>query len=141
MKKDDEYYIVRIHKACSDDWDRRTVGKSQDEMIKILEEIEGESSVDRVARIGFHLHEAFAIIQKMLNDPVPSDGDKVYDVSWMPRVPKMNEEPRLVKSSMTRAEMLDRLHWISSEEFGEDLDEWADWMAAFKENPPAWGYR
>ncbi len=141
MSKDNWYYLLRIQRACEDYWNSRTTGKPDEEIMKILEEIEGESSVDRAARIGFHLHEAFAIIQQLQNDPMPSDHDKVYELSWMPRVPKMHEEPRLMQSSMTRTEMLDRLHWISSEEFGEDLDEWADWMAAFEANPPAWGYR
>lgn len=147
MIKDQHFYERRIRQKLQSDFEQAIFGLSEDELLAMRDNFYGNEDRDLLLRLGVHLHEAFAIIQQILNDPKPTDPEKIYDLDWTSRVPERSRTSSLVsvcqpmKSRMTRAEMLDRLHWISSEEFGEDLDEWASWMAAFKENPPAWGYR
>lgn len=147
MSKDQRFYERRILQKQKSNFEQAISGLSGDELLAMYDNFSGNENTDLMLRIGVHLHEAFAIIQKILSDPKPTDPEKIYDLDWTSRVPERGSASSLawqsqpMRSSMTRAEMLDRLHWISSEEFGEDLDEWVSWMAAFKENPPAWGYR
>lgn len=147
MSKDQRFYERRLLQKQKSNFERAISGLSGDELLAMYDNFSGNEDTDLMLRVGVHLHEAFAIIEKILNDPRPTDPKKIYDLNWTSCVPERSLASSLVwecqpmKSSMTRSEMLDRLHWISSEEFGEDLDEWTDWMAAFKENPPAWGYR
>ncbi|WP_339109748.1 hypothetical protein [Thioclava sp. GXIMD4216] len=141
MKKDNWYYISRLWKAGDERHERLTQGKTTDEIFDMLDELNAETSDARVARIGLHLHEAFAIIRLLVDDIMPEDPDKVYDLAWVDRVSELMGKGELHHERKNRAQLLDRLHWISSEEFGEDLDEWVDWMAAFEANPPPWGWR
>ena len=76
----------------------------------------------------------------MIDDPYPSDPDKVYSLNWREfDVGSFGLVDR--EACFNRAQMLERLHWISSEEFGEDIAEWIDWMTAFENDPAPSGYR
>ncbi|WP_406735853.1 hypothetical protein [Thioclava sp. GXIMD4215] len=141
MKKDDLYYFQRIWDAAEKLYNKKTEGKSWDEILAMTHALDAESGIEREVRIGIHLHEAFAIIRLLVDDMMPEDPDKIYDVVWVDRVSELMGKGELHHEKRTRAQLLKRLHWISSEEFGEDLDEWVDWMAAFEANPPPWGAR
>lgn len=39
---------------------------------------------------------------------------------------------------LTRAQMIERIEWISNEAFGEDGSEWSDWLEAFEADVPLW---
>lgn len=143
MKKNNDYYEGRLVRAGYERDEKMTKGKSSAEIVAILDELNAESSVARISRIGVNLNEAFAIIRALLSDPEPTDPGKIHHIEWIDRMSAIPKDAKgdLLKQDWTRAQMLDRLHWISSEEFGEDLDEWTSWMTAFLENPPAWGWR
>lgn len=76
---------------------------------------------------------AHAIIKQLLDAPNPSAPSVIYQVNWIDRVPRDDAQPRL---QATREELLKRLHWISSEAFGENLNEWRSWLSAFETNTP-----
>ena len=140
MTKDDMYYIRRLKQAGFEEDARMTAGKTPEEIYEMLDELNAESPPERLARIGQNQNQAFAIIRAMIDDPYPSDPDKVYSLNWREfDVGSFGLVDR--DARFTRAQMLERLHWISSEEFGEDIAEWIDWMTAFENDPAPSGYR
>ena len=141
MTKDDMYYIRRLRKAGEERHARMTAGKTLEERYAMLDELNAESSPERLARIGQNQNQAFAIIRAMIDDPYPSDPDKVYTLNWQEFIAKGHGYFADREARFTRAQMLERLHWISSEEFGEDIAEWIDWMTAFENDPAPSGYR
>ena len=141
MKKDDMYYIRRLKQAGFEEDARMTAGKTPEEIYEMLDELNAESPPERISRIGQNQNQAFAIIRAMIDDPYPSDPDKVYTLNWQEFIAKGHGYFADREARFTRAQMLERLHWISSEEFGEDIAEWIDWMTAFENDPAPSGYR
>ncbi|MBT0958211.1 hypothetical protein IV417_12505 [Alphaproteobacteria bacterium KMM 3653] len=141
MTKDSLYYMRRLQKVGYERNKRMTAGKTPEEIYEILDELNADTSEDWISRIGQNQDEAFAIIRAMIDDPYPSDPDKIYSLKWQVFVAKGTGYFADREGDFTRAQMLERLHWISSEEFGEDIAEWIDWMTAFEANPAPFGFR
>ncbi|UWQ79511.1 hypothetical protein K3725_00435 [Leisingera sp. S132] len=142
MKRNAPYYLSRLEAKADSYFEENVETLSGEAFLEAYDLFSEQFSRQALsARIGEHLNEAVAIIRALLDDPEPTEPEKIYDFLWVDRVSNLMGKGELMQAKLTRAEMLERLHWITSEEFGEDLDEWADWMAAFEANPPAWGYR
>ncbi|MFV0472733.1 MAG: hypothetical protein ACK5MQ_00590 [Pikeienuella sp.] len=143
VRKDNLYYEKRLMKAHNERFERETAGKTGEEFFAILERFERESPLDMLVRISVNLNEASAIIRELWRDDGPTDPEKAHDLVWVDRMSALRKKGggKLMQARMTRAEMLERLRWISGEEFGEDLPEWLDWITAFETNSPPSGYR
>ena len=76
MTKDDMYYIRRLRKAAEERDAKTTAGKTPDEIYAILDELNAESSPERLARIGQNQNQAFAIIRLMIDEPYTRDAQK-----------------------------------------------------------------
>ena len=137
VKKDHRYYEDRIWADWRARMDALPQGLDDAAFAELFAELEEESAPERIARIGMHFNEARAIIETLFADPDPTEPTKTYEVVWADRVHgtiDRSDAPPTLRG--TRAEILQRLHWITSETFGEDLDEWSDWLQAFEENTP-----
>ena len=137
MKKDASYYEDRLWDKWNARVDALPNGLSDDEFSIQYAALEEDNAVTMITRIGLHFNEARAIIQQLLDDPDPSDPNSIYLVVWADRVPGIiDRDTAPPQLRTTRQGLIERLHWISSEEFGEDLDEWRSWLAAFEANTP-----
>ncbi|OKH87849.1 hypothetical protein [Thalassospira sp. TSL5-1] len=131
MKKDASYYEDRIRKKKKKQFDELTVGLSDEEFLKIPDEVLEETYPETTLnRIRVFLREADAMISALVNDTPDLNGK--YNFSWI-RPKSYFRERALVTDSRSREEIIKRLEWISNEDFGNDIDEWKSWINAFKE--------
>ena len=85
------------------------------------------------ARAACNSPEAFAIIQSL--EKLGKSSEEKILVEW--EEPKSNGRKWFIKKyahDMSHQDMLSRLAWITSEEYGDDINLWKKWVEFRKEN-------
>lgn len=142
MTKDREYYESRLKakadRMYAEETEGMTIRQVLDEKMDVYENM---NVIGFLSRISLHFNEAKVIIRKLVDNFDDEDPDKIYDLLWVDRVTELFGKGELMTANSTKAEMIERIQWISNEDFGEDIFEWSDWLEAFEADIPSWGDR
>lgn len=143
MKKDAEYYEARMIEKSNVIYKNEIANLPDEEALEKIDHFNDELSYQAMlTRIAYNFTEAKEIIKQLANVSENEDPDKIYDLTWVAvSSKKMPFGGEVMTAKMTKKEMIKNLEAIASEEFGEDLDEWQSWLAAFEKNPPPRGFR
>jgi tRNA A37 N6-isopentenylltransferase MiaA len=131
------FYIDRLAHRAWEKLQQALDGRDfEDVLDKDPDLVEQNSQSFLIARVLLHMREARAMINLLQKDPEASL-DHVHQITWVEDSAKgLMDRVELRTESRSRAEMIERLEWISSENFGHDLQAWLDWIAAFEADPP-----
>jgi hypothetical protein len=91
------------------------------------------SGIGLEARALYNSKEAFSIINAL--QEIAQSCQQSICVKWEQE--KSNGKKLILKkysSKMSRAEMIQRLEWITSERYGDDIELWLKWVAFREEN-------
>ncbi len=113
-----------------------TAGKTVSEQMDMEDELEELTFMPRLlAEVARGLPEARACVEAL-----ERAGNTPVDLVWM-RVYPGYEYGEMDRVKYTRSEIIARLEKISFLDFGDEPNEWRDWLAAFEAEPPLLGYR
>ena len=121
-------YEARLRKTSQDTLARHNNGLSFEEWSAREEEVEPYYLDNMLARIGYHLNEARAMIEALERKPDAPD-DHAHQLVWVGQgSAEMPFGGDLRQVKRTREEMLARLRWIANDDFGPDTPPWSDWL-------------
>lgn len=93
------------------------------------------SAIGMEARARYHQDEALALIHALDKCDPNKSTSEVYTIPY--KLGVVGNGRALYKNfthKMTRAEIVERLQWITFEDYGDDIEKWKEWVAFRKEH-------